>query len=59
MKRMFRYIRHRICRTIYYADHCPLDNRKNYRELFVNALAALGLCASGLVIMILLCAMGF
>ena len=59
MKKLFRYIRHRICRNIYYADHCPIDNRKNYRQMFENFIAALGLTLSGLVVMILFCMMGF
>lgn len=33
----------RICRNIYYADWCPMDNRKNYRKIFENFLAILGL----------------
>ena len=59
MKKLFRYIRHRICRSIYYADYCPIDNRKNYRQMFENFIAALGLTLSGLVIVILFCWMGF
>lgn len=59
MKKLFRYIRHRICRSIYYADYCPIDNRKNYRKMFENFIAALGLTLSGLVVMILFCMMGF
>lgn len=59
MKKLFRYIRHRICRSIYYADYCPIDNRKNYRQMFENFIAALGLTLSGLVVMILFCMMGF
>lgn len=59
MKKLFRYIRHRICRNIYYADHCPIDNRKNYRQMCENFIAALGLTLSGLVVMILFCLMGF
>jgi hypothetical protein len=59
MKKLFRYIRHRICRSIYYADYCPIDNRKNYRQMFENFIAALGLTLSGLVVLILFCLMGF
>lgn len=59
MKKLFRYIRHRICRSIYYADYCPIDNRKNYRQMFENFIAALGLTLSGLVVVILFCLMGF
>lgn len=54
-----RYIRYRICRSIYYADQCPMDNRKNYRQMFKNFIAALGLTLSGLVVVILFCWMGF
>ena len=39
MKKLFRYIRHRICRSIYYADHCPIDNRKNYPRTIAQAEA--------------------
>lgn len=59
MKKLFRYIRHRICRSIYYADYCPIDNRKNYHQMFENFIAALGLTLSGLVVVILFCLMGF
>lgn len=59
IKREFRHIRYRICRSIYYADYCPIDNRKNYRQMFENFIAALGLTLSGLVVMILFCMMGF
>ena len=59
MKKLFRYIRPRICRSIYYADYCPIDNRKNYRQMFENFIAALGLTLSGLVVVILFCLMGF
>ena len=48
MKKLFRYIRHRICRNIYYADYCPIDNRKNYHQMFENSIAALGLALSRL-----------
>lgn len=59
MKKLFRHIRHRICRNIYYADLCPMDNRKNYRKIFENFLAALGLGFSGMVALILLFLIGF
>ena len=29
IKKELRYIRYRICRSIYYADQCPAENRKN------------------------------
>ena len=59
MKKLFKYIRFRICRSIYYADWCPMENRKNYRKIFENFLAALGLTLSGVVALILLFLMGF
>ena len=59
MEKLFKYIRFRICRSIYYADQCPMDNRKNYRQMFENFIAALGLTLSGLVIVILFCLMEF
>ena len=58
MKKLFRHIRHRICRSIYYADWCPMDNRKNYRKIFENFLAALGLTLSSIVALILLFLIG-
>ena len=58
MKKLFRHIRHRICRNIYYADWCPMDNRKNYRKIFENFLAALGLTLSSVVALILLFLIG-
>lgn len=43
MKKELRYIRYRICRTIYYADQCPMENRKNYNNIVRTALGAVGL----------------
>ena len=54
MKKLFRHVRYRICRSIYYADWCPMDNRKNYRKIFKNFLAALGLTLFNIVALILL-----
>ena len=59
MKKLFRHIRHRICRNIYYADWCPMDNRKNYRKIFENFLAVLSLTFSCIIILILLFLIGF
>ena len=59
MKKLFRHIRHRICRNIYYADWCPMDNRKNYRKIFENFLAVLGLTFFYIIILILLFLIGF
>ena len=38
MKKLFRYIRYRICRSIYYADWCSVENRKNYRRIISEFL---------------------
>ena len=54
MKKLFKYIRFRICRSIYYADWCPMENRKSYRKIFENFLAALGLTLFSIVTLILL-----
>lgn len=43
IKREFRHIRYRICRSIYYADQCPNDCRKNYNNIGRNILYACGL----------------
>ena len=59
MKKLFRHIRQRICRNIYYADWCPMDNRKNYRKIFENFLAVLGLTFFYIIILILLFLIGF
>ncbi len=49
MKKELRYIRYRICRSIYYADQCPVENRKNYNNICKNVLCALGLGMIGLM----------
>lgn len=49
MKRELRYIRYRICRSIYYADQCPNDCRKNYNNIDKNILSALALGVAGFV----------
>lgn len=43
IKKELRYIRYRICRTIYYADQCPTDNRKNYVNLAKSLVGAIGI----------------
>lgn len=50
MKKELRYIRYRICRNIYYADQCPMDNRKNYSTIGKNILMAMGLGVAGLAL---------
>lgn len=52
MKKELRYIRYRICRNIYYADQCPMDNRKNFKEIAKNVGMAFGL---GCVCFVVLC----
>lgn len=54
MKRELRYIRYRICRNIYYADQCPMENRKNYSIIAKNVGMAVGLGA-----ICLICCVGF
>lgn len=49
MKRELRHIRYRICRSIYYADQCPNDCRKNYNNIGKNILSALALGVAGFV----------
>jgi len=49
IKREFRHIRYRICRSIYYADQCPNDCRKNYSNIGKNILSALALGMVGFV----------
>lgn len=53
IKKEFRYIRYRICRSIYYADQCPMENRKNYNNISKNILRACGLCVGVLGFMVL------
>lgn len=57
MKKLFKHIRYRICRSIYYADHCPADCRKNYKEIAVNACACFGLTLTAVTIFFLLAMM--
>jgi hypothetical protein len=52
IKRELRYIRYRICRNIYYADQCPVDNRKNYKEIGKGIVMAIGftiVCLIGMI----------
>lgn len=52
IKRELRYIRYRICRNIYYADQCPVDNRKNYKEIGKGVAMAIGFSIACLIAMI-------
>ena len=47
MEKLFKYIRYRICRNIYYADQCPKDCRKNPREIAKNLAGMALLCVMG------------
>lgn len=58
MKQLFKYIRYRICRSIYYSDYCPIENRKNYKKIFMNVILAIGLCIGSMVLMISLFLLG-
>ena len=53
IKKEFRHIRYRICRSIYYADQCPNDCRKNYNNIGRNILYACGLGVGVLGFMVL------
>lgn len=57
MKKLFKYIRFRICRSIYYADWCPTDYRKNYKQIVLNACACVGLVLTAVTIFVLLAMM--
>ena len=54
MKREFRYIRYRICRSIYYADQCPRDCRKNYHHIAKTIASAIAIAPFLLAFMIIL-----
>jgi hypothetical protein len=53
----FRYIRHRICRFIYYFDACPAGYRKDFKALALEGLACAGLCIAGVFAFILMALM--
>lgn len=53
MKKEFRYIRYRICRSIYYADQCPRDCRKNYNDIGKHILCGFGMGLMGLAMAVL------
>ena len=53
IKKELRYIRHRICRALYYADQCPMDNRRNSRMMQENVLGTLALGVGFFAFMIL------
>ena len=49
-----RYIRHRICRFIYYFDACPASYRKDYKALMLEGLACTALCVGGVLAFMLM-----
>ena len=53
IKKEIRYIRYKVCRSIYYADQCPIENRKNYNNIGRNVLYACGLGVGVLGFMVL------
>lgn len=53
IKRELRYIRYKVCRNIYYADQCPNDCRKNYRDIGKSILMASGMFVFGLMAMVI------
>lgn len=53
MNKAFKRIRHRVCRTIYYFDQCPFDNRKNYRNIAGNAFSGVMLVTAFIALMAL------
>ena len=57
IRRYFRYIRHTVCRYIYYFDACPKQFRKNYKELFLEGLACAALCFGATIFFFLLALM--
>ena len=54
IKKELRYIRYRICRSIYYADQCPMENRKNYVNLAKGLVNAVGISVVGLAVLFVL-----
>lgn len=54
MKKKVRYIRYRICRAIYYADQCPIENRKDYSSIGKNVLMGAGVGLGALVFAVLM-----
>lgn len=54
MKKQMRYIRYRICRSIYYADQCPRDCRKDYNDIAKTVTMVLATIPIAMVIAIFL-----
>ena len=49
-----RYIRYRICRSIYYADQCPRDCRKDFGAIAKTVGMALTIAPIAVAIAIIL-----
>ena len=49
-----RYIRYRICRSIYYADQCPRDCRKDFGAIAKTVGMVLAITPIALAITIIL-----
>jgi len=56
-RRYFHYIRHRVCRYIYYFDACPKEFRKNYKALLLEGLACACLCIGAIIFFFLMALM--
>ncbi len=52
-----RYIRHRICRFIYYFDACPVSYRKDFKALALEGLACAIFCVVGVLAFMLMALM--
>lgn len=53
LNRIFRRVRRTVARYIVGFDDCPIDNRKNYRQVFDNALAVVGMGVMGFIFSLL------
>ena len=54
MKKQMRYIRYRVCRSIYYADQCPKDCRKDYNNIAKTVGMVLAITPIAIAIAIIL-----
>lgn len=54
MKKQMRYIRYRVCRSIYYADQCPRDCRKDYNNIAKTVIMVLATIPIAMAIAIFL-----
>jgi hypothetical protein len=51
MKKTLKRIRRRICRSICYADSCPVDNQKNYLYSTLKAFGTFGVSVFGVAVL--------